>query len=369
MEPYQPEPLPPQGLDLPRLIRLVGTANAALARYDGLLQSLVNPKILLSPLTNQEAVLSSRIEGTQATVEEVLEHEAGQDYADRKNEDILEILNYRKALILGSEEVAERPIRLGMIREMHRLLMTSVRGEDKTPGEFRKDQNWIGRPGCTMEEASFVPPSPLQLEDHLRAWEAYLDSSDFDFLAQSGVMHAQFELLHPFRDGNGRIGRLLIPLYLCRTGLLSSPMFYLSAYLEKNRSEYYSRLAAISQKQDWTGWLEFYLQAVTEQANINTRRVEEIRQLYDNIQKQVRKTTRSQYTQPLVDHLFDRPIFRVTDLERIGIPKPTAHTLIRQLLESGMVKVFREASGRRPAIIGFPELLQIAEGRELASRH
>ena len=366
MEPYQPQTLPLEGLDYASLITLVGEANAALAEYNGLLQAMVNPAVMLSPLTNQEAVLSSRIEGTQATVEEVLEHEAGEPYDQEKQADIQEVLNYRKALILASEVLADRPIRLNLILQIHEVLMNSVRGQNKTPGKFRIDQNWIGAYGCSIEEATFVPPSPLQLQDHLQAWEAYLESNDFDVLAQSAVAHAQFELIHPFKDGNGRIGRLLVPLFLYSKGRLASPMFYLSAYLEANREEYYTRLRAISAENDWTGWIVFYLQGVTAQAKTNCGRVKDIMALYEHTKEHVREITHSQHSAQLVDALFERPIFRVNDLcERIDIKKPTLRRLITQLQNENIIAVLREGSGRRPATLVFPQLLNVAEGREV----
>lgn len=257
MQPYIPDPLPLTELDYRLLLPLVGQANAALARYDGLLQGIPNPAVMLSPLTTQEAVLSSKIEGTQATVDEVLEQEAGLIKEGEKYKDIQEISNYRQALYSAREYLQDYSIRLPFVRELHRILLSSVRGQDKTPGEFRKDQNWIGRYGCTMEQASFVPPNPFQLPDFLQAWEQYLDSDDVDFLLQTAVMHAQFELLHPFKDGNGRIGRILIPLFLYQKKALSQPMFYLSEYLESHRDEYYARLKAISAEGDWNGWIAF----------------------------------------------------------------------------------------------------------------
>ena len=199
MQPYKPETLPIQNIDKNALFTAVGEANAALARYDGLLMGVVNPTVMLSPLTNQEAVLSSKIEGTQATIEEVLEHEAGQEYDEDKKEDIQEILNYRRALMLAKNSVVDRPIRLSLIRDMHSILMESVRGENKTPGQFRNDQNWIGAPGCTIEQATFVPPNPIQLVDHLEAWEIYLGIDDIDPIVQTAIVHAQFELLHPLK--------------------------------------------------------------------------------------------------------------------------------------------------------------------------
>lgn len=366
MQAYIPEPLPIQTLDKSALFTAVGEANAALARYDGLLMGMVNPAVMLSPLTNQEAVLSSKIEGTQATVEEVLEHEAGREYDEEKQRDIHEILNYRKALMLAKESVAERPIRLGLIRELHRILMDNVRGADKEPGNFRKDQNWIGASGSTIDQATFVPPSPLQLMDHLHAWEAYLESDDIDPIVQAAVVHAQFELIHPFKDGNGRIGRLLIPLFLYSKKRLAGPMFYLSAYLERHRDEYYARLRAISREGDWTGWCAFFLRAVTAQARQNGEILREIMALYEVTKQQVRDITHSPHSAQLVDALFDRPIFTAADIaRRADVPKPTVHKLINSLLDEGLLDTVREASGRRAAIVTFAELLNTLERKQL----
>lgn len=366
MKPYVPESLPLQNLDHARLIGLVGQANAELARYDGLLQGIVNPAVMLSPLTNQEAVLSSKIEGTQATLEEVLEHEAGQVFPDDRAQDIREIGNYRTALVLASEVIAERPISLQLLRQMHEALMNSVRGRDKTPGEFRRDQNWIGRPGCLVEEATFIPPNPLQLLDHLQAWEAYLTHQEFDALVQAAIMHAQFELIHPFKDGNGRIGRALIPLFLYQKRALASPMFYLSAYLEAHREVYYDRLRSISEDRDWNSWIVFFLEAIIAQARDNAKRVKEILALYKEMKQRIRDITRSQYTVQVLDALFERPIFQTSIfIERSGIPnKVTANSLLRQLRNAEIIGCLREASGQRPGIYTFPALLNIAEGRD-----
>lgn len=366
MQPFKPDSLPIKELDKAALFTAVGEANAALARYDGLLMGVVNPAVMLSPLTNQEAVLSSRIEGTQATVEEVLEHEAGQEYGEEKSQDIQEVLNYRKALMLAKDDVQERPIRLALIRELHRILMNSVRGEHKEPGQFRRDQNWIGAPGCTIKQATFVPPSPLQLMDHLHAWETYLGIDDIDPIVQTAIVHAQFELLHPFKDGNGRIGRLLIPLFLYSKGRLTSPMFYLSAYLESNREEYYARLRAISQNGDWTGWCAFFLRAVINQAQQNATTLREIMALYEATKTQVRDITHSPHSPQLIDALFDRPIFTAANLaQRANVPKPTVHKLINTLLDEGLLHRVRAASGRRPAILAFAELLNTLERKQL----
>ncbi|MCB1615951.1 MAG: Fic family protein [Pseudomonadales bacterium] len=366
MRPYQPDVLPLTGLDYQRLLPLVGQANAALARYDGLLQGIPNPAVMLSPLTTQEAVLSSRIEGTQATVDEVLEQEAGLIKAGEKYEDIQEISNYRQALFRAREYLADYPIKLAFVRELHRILMGSVRGQDKTPGEFRKDQNWVGYHGCTIDQATFVPPNPLQLPDFLQDWERYLDSDDMDFLLQTAVMHAQFELLHPFKDGNGRIGRILIPLFLYQKKTLSQPMFYLSEYLESHRDEYYARLKAISAEGDWNGWIAFFLQAIIGQAAQNSTRVASIQALYEQMKREIHAVTHSQYSLHVLDAIFSRPIFETTDfIERTAIHKPTAMGLLRQLKANDILRELRPGSGRRAAILCFPALLNIAEGRSV----
>lgn len=364
MEPYTPESLPLTKLDYQRLIQPVGRANAELARYDGLLQGLVNPGLMLSPLTTQEAVLSSRIEGTQASLDEVLEHEAGDTKSGEKGEDIQEIVNYRMALMLAHEVLADSPINLGLIRQMHQVLMNSVRGQDKSPGEFRKDQNWIGAPGCKIESATFVPPNPLQLQDYLLAWQEYLHIQDFDPLVQTAIIHAQFELIHPFKDGNGRIGRLLIPLFLFQTKTLSQPMFYLSAYLESHRDVYYNRLQRISKEQDWNGWIEFFLQAVIEQSQANSAKVRQILHLYEEMKQKIEQTTNSPYGLRLLDTIFNRPIFSTTNfVERSEIPRPTALPLLRKLKEAGILLPWRNARGSSPEILIFPDLLEIVEER------
>lgn len=358
--------MPLQDLDYRRLLGLVGEANAALAKYDGLLQGIVNPGVLLSPITTQEAVLSSKIEGTQATLDEVLEHEAGIQMDLFKTQDIQEIVNYRHALMLASDYLQDRPISLTIVREMHKILLDSVRGKDKEPGEFRRDQNWIGAKHCTIEQATFVPVSPLHLQSVLENWVKYIQHDDLDHLLQLAVVHAQFELIHPFKDGNGRIGRLLIPLFLYQKKKLATPMFYLSAYLEANRDAYYEALARISQVGDWDGWIAFFLRAIAVQATENAKKVQEILALYADMKQRIVSITHSQYSIQILDALFNRPIFQTTELvKRTHIPKQTLLPLIRQIRESGHLKVIQEASGSRPATLAFLELLNIAEGRKI----
>ena len=368
MNPYILDKLPITNLDYQLLFGLVGDANAELARYDGLLQGIPNPAVMLSPLTTREAVLSSRIEGTQATVDEVLEQEAGLIKEGEKYKDIQEISNYRQALFQASEHLRDYPIRLGLIREIHKILLNSVRGQDKTPGEFRTDQNWIGKPGCTIEEASFVPPDPVRMHDFLRDWENYIGSDDIDFLLQTAVIHAQFELIHPFKDGNGRIGRILIPLFLFYKKKLSQPMFYLSEYLESHRDEYYQRLKNISEGQDWNGWIAFFLKAITHQAKENSIRVQAIMSLYENMKNRIHEITHSQYSVHMLDAIFNKPIFKTSDCasqlqKEHRIHKQTTLGLLRQLKEAGVLIELQSGSGRRAATLCFRELINQAEGK------
>ncbi len=366
MKPYEPDALPLEGLDYKRLFAVIGDANAELARYDGLLQGIVNPSVMLSPLTNEEAVLSSKIEGTQATIDEVLEQEAGILKEGEKGKDIQEIINYREALRSAQYYLDKRPITLPFLRELHKMLLDSVRGQNKTPGEFRKDQNWIGSYGCTIEQASFVPPSPLRLLDHLEAWQKYLAINESDILLQTAVVHAQFELLHPFKDGNGRIGRILIPLFLYQKKKLSQPMFYMSSYLEEHRDEYSLRLQNISRDNDWNGWIEFFLKAIMEQARSNNAKVTSIMNLYDAMKARIHAMTHSQYTIHLLDALFDRPIFESTHLAKnTVIPASSLKTFLPKLKKENILLEIRPAQGCKPAVLVFAELLNIIEGKNI----
>ncbi len=362
MEPYIPDTLPIDNLDYGRVLGLVGRANAELARYDGLLQGIVNPTILLSPLTTHEAVLSSRIEGTQATLDEVLEHEAGIKMEGEKEKDIQEIVNYRKALMAARDVVTERPINLGLLRQMHSILLDSVRGSNKSPGEFRKTQNYIGKPGTPIEQASFIPPSPMQLMNFIEQWETYVNGSDIDALIQTAVAHAQFEIIHPFNDGNGRIGRLLIPLFLFQKKCISSPMFYLSEYLEEQRDEYYSALRGITREKDWNTWVLFFLEAVAAQARRNISKVKKIMALYEELKTRILEITHSKYGIKILDEIFSHPIFGFNDIARqTGIPITTCKTLLRQMREARILETIREPKGQTGAVFAFKDLLKISE--------
>ncbi len=364
-QPCIPDELPLTALDWHRLLPLTGKANAALARYDGMLQTLPNPAVLLSPITVNEAVLSSRIEGTQATLDEVLEFDAGIQPPEARRGDIEEISNYRVAVQIAEAALAERPLSLSLIKEVHQRLMQGVRGRDKTPGAFREDQNWIGRTGDSIDRARFVPPSPLVLPQALENWEKYLGSETEDPILQAAVGHAQFEILHPFKDGNGRIGRMLIPLVLYQRKALSRPMFYLSEYLEANRDDYYDKLLAITDKGDWQGWIEFFVGALIAQAENNLAKVRSIRDLYNLMRQRFVEVTHSQFAMAAVDAFFMRPIITAPEFARAADfnNRVTANAMLRQLEAAQLIRRVREGTGRTPAIYTLPNLINITEGR------
>jgi Fic family protein len=363
MNPYEPERLPLGELDWRRFRRLVGPSNAALARYDGILNGIINPEVLLSPLMTQEAVLSSRIEGTQATLEEVLEFEVSEEAQPERAEDFWEVLNYRSAMRHAIESLKKRPICLNLMREAHEILLSGVRGRDKARGEFRREQNYIAKPGAPIGQAIYVPPAPLSLEGHLRNLEAYIHHEEEDRLVQLAIVHGQFELIHPFLDGNGRLGRMLLPLFMFEKGLLSSPMFYLSEYLEAHRDEYYHRLGAVSNARDWEGWIEFFLTAIIEQAKVNTRKARRILDLYGTKKTKVAELTRSQYAIKAVDALFASPVFTSSlFIRRSGIPAASARRILRTLVEEKVLNELRSGVGNQPAYYVFGKLIAITEG-------
>ena len=369
-KPYIPKKLPPKDIDWKKLIPLIGQAHAAIARYDGILQSLINPEVLLSPLTMNEAVLSSRIEGTQASLEEVFELEAGiaKEKTDSIKQDIQEIINYRKALLIAENELERRDITLNFIKGIHKILLDSVREKNKNPGKFRHDQNWIGLQGTPMDQASFVPPNPIIMQEFIEDWAEFLVLKNFeDKLVQLAILHAQFEIIHPFKDGNGRIGRLFIPIFLYTKKLLSRPMFYLSEYLEAHRQNYYDKLLFISEKDDWQGWIEFFLEVVVKQSKANIKKSKKILDLYEKLKLKFIKTTHSQFAIPLLDVFFQKPIVdSSTALKMANIGnRVTGNELLRKLEKQKLIRLIVKGSGRKPNIYIIPELINITEGKEV----
>ncbi len=362
MRPHIPEKLPLKSLQWDKFIPLIGEASSELGRYDGTLQGIINPLLLLSPLTTQEAVLSSRIEGTQATLGEVLEYEALPKMNGAKKEDIQEIINYRQALLYAEEHLKTKPISLNLVKGIHYRLLANVRGKDKARGEFRKVQNWIGNRGAPMEQASYVPPSPEVLMEYLDNFEKYIHLEEKDRLVQLAIVHAQFEIIHPFVDGNGRVGRILIPLFLVEKNLLSTPTFYISAYLETNRDTYYERLNGITKHNDWDSWITFFLTGVIKQARVNCETAKAILALYDMMKREVSDVTKSQYSIQVLDTLFELPIFSTTEfIKRSSIPKASAMRILSELRKQGVIEVMHEGRGNQPTVMIFSKLLSILE--------
>jgi len=357
-------------LDWGRLVSPLGKANRAIAHYDGVLRNVPNPAVLLSPLTANEAVLSSKIEGTQATLQEVLEFESGEETKEPElRADIFEIINYRKALHAARAFLEEKPLHLGTLLRAHDILLDSVRGHNKARGKFRTVQNWIGRQGTNLGQARFIPPGPLDLPDALNNFENYLHFEEQDPIAQLGIIHAQFEILHPFLDGNGRVGRMLIPLFLYEKKVLGSPMFYLSSYLEAHRQEYCDRLLAITEQGDWEGWLLFFLEAIRVQADANAQQAKDILALYDRLLTELPKLTHSQFAAVALDALFIAPVFRQADfVKRSKIPKASGSRIVGILLEKGVLETLRPGSGRRSSILRFPALMEIVNREQFKSR-
>lgn len=358
---------PDDRLDWRSLVPLIGPAVAAVARYDGMLGAIRNPGILLSPLVTHEAVLSSRIEGTQATMGEVLEFEAGREPGSAaRRDDIREILNYRAAMHRAAQMLEELPLSGRVIRAAHFELLSGVRGEGRFPGHYRRVPNWIGPIGCTIETARFVPVSSENLLDAMSAWERYIHEEAPDKLVQLAILHAEFEALHPFLDGNGRLGRLFVPLFLWQSGLIRAPRFYLSAYLEANRESYYERLLAVSRDDDWTGWCRFFLLAVRAQAEENLGKAQGILDLYQNVKGRIGQLTRSRYAIQALDFIFERPIFGKTAfVSGMGSADRTARRILDALCDHGILRVLSQGRGKRAGVLAFPDLLNIAEGRRV----
>ncbi|MCK4643348.1 Fic family protein [bacterium] len=366
MNPFIPESLPIVGIDWESLVRKIGSANAEIARYDGLLQSLPNPNVLLSPLTTNEAVLSSKIEGTQASLEEVFEADAGIGKQSSSNvqDDIKEIINYRSVLLSAEKELKSKPISLHLIKGLHEVLLDSVRGKDKTPGKFRTDQNWIGKLGTSMAGARYIPPNPMILQEHLENWVKFIQMKNYpDAIVQLAIIHAQFEIIHPFKDGNGRIGRLLIPLFLYHKKCLIRPMFYLSEYLESHREEYYDRLLAITEEGDWFGWIEYFLNAIIVQAKKNIGKAKKIQNLYEHLKSSFINSTHSQYAIPALDAFFHSPILSSTAFAASsGIKtRATSNHILEKLSSQKLLYLIREAKGSKPAVYALSELIIIAD--------
>lgn len=359
---YKVDAFPPPNLDWRRLNRLTGEANRVVGRFDSLARTIPNAEIVLSTLLMREVVYSSRIDGIWMTEGEVLEIEAGRKAKYSRNQlaDAEEVANCSAAMRYGSRAVENRQLSLPLLREVHRVLMQGARGKQKRPGEFREEQNWIGRPGCSLETASYVPIHPSRLGAGLERWITYVGETEveYDPLIRLAVVHAEFEALHPFLDGNGRTGRMIIPLFMAQHGLLVRPNYCLSDYLETHRAEYMQGLREISERGTWTDWCEFFLGAMIAQGKENCRRAERLHELYQSLHARVVEVTRSSHATGVVNLIFERPMFATRELTRYaGVPASSAARLLDRLVERGVLDVVRGGRGRRTGIYAFRPLL------------
>jgi Fic family protein len=311
---------------------------------------LLNPHLLIAPFVRREAVLSSRIEGTQASLSDLYAYEAVQKTAVQLTmfeppPDVREVYNYVRALEYGLDRLQSLPLSLRLIREIHARLMEGVRGEHGTPGEFRRSQNWIGPPGCSLQDATYVPPPVSEMEEALGALERFLHQpTDWPPLARLGLVHYQFEAIHPFLDGNGRIGRLLITLLLCAERLLPEPLLYLSAYFESRRQDYYDLLLAVSREGAWETWLVFFLQGVAAQAQDAVARARRLQDLRERYREQFQAERAAGRLLQVVDLLFARPMVTMPQIaEALRVNYATATRYISHLENAA---ILREVTGQ-----------------------
>lgn len=361
MKPYDLPNLPLKSLNWADLVPFIGDARDELARFDSLLESNIpEVNLLLSPLTVNEAVMSSRIEGTQATLEEVFRFQAEGKATRGKYDDIQEVINYRRAADNALKDLEKLPLTGRLLKKAHKTLLSGVRGEGKNPGNFRDGPVHIGRLGATAKQASYIPPEAQKVPELFTNLEKYIHSSEPDILVQTAIIHAQFELIHPFWDGNGRIGRLLMPLFLYYKKAIKAPCFYISEYLEEHRREYYEGLKNISQKGDWERWIAFFLEAVAEQSRRNAKKASAIIRLKEEILLKTQEVTHSQYTPQITNFIFSHPWFNgVNFRDDADVPRPSAARLLNLLVESGIIENIHPGRGRRSSLFCFSKLVEI----------
>jgi Fic family protein len=358
---FLPAALPPELAFSSALIAALSAADRALGELRGIGGALTNPHLLIRPLVRREAVLSSRIEGTRASLDDLLAYEATQLSFLESGSDVREVHNYVRALEYGLERINTLPISLRLIRELHAKLMEGVRGDVWTPGEFRRSQNWIGPAGSTLETAPYVPPPTENMLVALGALENFIYApSDLPPLIRLGLIHYQFEAIHPFLDGNGRVGRLLVALLLSAWQLLQQPLLYLSAYFESNRRDYYDLLLAVSQRAAWEEWLLYFLEGVKQQSQEAVVRINRLQAL--RVQYQMQLQTRRASTRLLqaLDLLFAQPVLTTRQVEAaLGINFTSAQRLIDQLTQAGLLREI--TGGQRNRVYRSDEILKILE--------
>ena len=361
---YHSDHFPPGDLDYRRLIVPLGRATNALARFDQMLKTMpADQEILLGPLRNQEAVISSRMEGTISTMDEILKFEADHDGEDEAAGDarleVVETILYQRALKAGQNAILDgREISEHLIKTLHQRLLSIGRGAEKSPGNYKNEQNYLV--DRTRRNVLFVPVSPHHLSIGMEKLVNYIHGSDEEILLKTAISHVEFEALHPFKDGNGRIGRMIITLMLWHFGSISAPHFYISGYLEEQKDMYIDTMHAVSQHNDWTGWCLFFLEALEQQAVRNLKTAEQIKTLYEDMKIVFNDVLASRWSVNALDFIFKNPIFRNNKFVRAsGVPAYTAMKFTKLLLEKGLIVTREEASGQRPALYSFEPLMEL----------
>lgn len=362
--PYHAGAFPPRQLDYEAILPALDEASSSLARYDARMAGLVNSSLLLSPLRRQDAVSSSRMENTISTIEELYrleaEEEAGQPdpWHGARNDDV-ETFLYSRAMRRAQQAISEgQPISEHLIRSIHQVLLSFGRGARKRPGAYKAEQNYIGddRRGLVR----YVPIAPEHLGPAMEALVAFIDAPSPRPLLRTAIAHVEFEALHPFEDGNGRIGRMLITLMLWKLGVLSQPHFFVSGYFEAHKGEYIERMREVSASGDWTGWIVFFLEGLHQQARANIATADRILALYGEMRERFRILLNSQYHNQALDFVFGRPTFyNNLFIEQSGIPGTTARLMSRRMVEAGLLRTVEPASGRRAALYAFDPLLDL----------
>ncbi len=360
---YHYDAFPPTNLNYGELINKLGNAAAAIARFDQMLKTLRNSDILLAPLRNQEAVLSSRMEGTISTMDEILQYEA--DYEDEIVEasgirtEIIETLLYQRALKKAESAMEQgQPLSEHLIRSLHQVLLSFGRGAKKSPGNYKTDQNYIV--DKNKRNVLFVPISPQSLQSGMASLLNFLKDESEQTLIKIAIAHLEFEALHPFKDGNGRVGRMLITLMLWQSNIISAPHFYISGYLEERKEEYILRMRNVSLNNDWTSWCSFFLDAVEAQAVRNLEIAVTISQLYENMKPIFGDLLSSRYSINALDFIFANPVFRTNRFRsNSNIPSATARRFLPILTDAGLLNIIVPAAGSRPAMYSFEPMLEL----------
>lgn len=355
---FKPNPLPPiPEIEMDEeIVRLLVDANKQLVKLDTASQLISNADLFISMYVRKEALISSQIEGTQCTLDDVLDPEV----ETNTNLDVSDVINYVKATQYALKRLEKLPLCCRLIREVHEVLMEGVRGQDKTPGEFRYSQNWIGPANCSLKDARYVPPNVEDMQNAMSDLEKFINENvDYDPLIRVALIHYQFETVHPFLDGNGRIGRLLILLYLMEQGLLAKPVIYISYFLKKNQVEYYDRISEVRRSGNFEQWIRFFLEAVSKAASDSLEAICQLSALHDRNIEKLPKTTRSKDNlRAVFEYIEQYPIIDIKKTAKeLEVSYNTVATAVKKLVEIGILQETTNAARNR--VFAYEEYLGI----------